>query len=401
MENNVPNSGGNTNVRRLIQFLLLCGITVLAFDVGIYLLAPRSLTAVLPGYKKPMVPGISARAGNAFYPQHYFVADAQTGFDIGFNRRAEHFVPEFGSYPVWSNGIGCFDDDIALDSDISQSIYLAGDSFTWGYAPYEAKFGTLLKKRTDVRVLSCGVSHSGQRHQLLKFQRNVESLKAYPSIVVVNVSYNDIENDYAFPHTTVVDGWQVDTAQVRGDGRIVLRQLVEIKDEMKKIMADADNPSLKFKIQRFIGHYSASAQIANALIQRFHAWFTADQAPSNNELGHIYTLIRGSAVHQFDTPFADRNRDALLAWQEDATRNNYRLVIALIPPARLVSDQNYYGALRQFLAAHDFEYYEFSRFRLVMHKAAAATEYYWQFDPHFSIEGNAAYAEFLAESLGL
>lgn len=388
-------------MKRLIQFLLLCGIGVLAFDVGIYLLAPRSLTVVLPGYKKPIVPGSLARAGNAFYPQHYFVADAQTGFDIGFNRRAEHFVPEFGSYPVWSNGIGCFDDDIALDSDISRSIYLAGDSFTWGYAPYEAKFGTLLKKRTDVRVLSCGVPHSGQRHQLLKFQRNVESLKTYPSIVVVNVSYNDIENDYAFPHTTVIDGWQVDTAQVSGDGRIVLRQPDEIKDEMKKIMADADNPSLKFRIQRFISHYSASAQIANAILQRLHRWSATDTTPSNEELGIVYSLFRASTKHQFDTQFADHNREALLTWQQDAVMNNYRLVIALIPSAKQLSDQEYYSALRQFLATHDFEYYEFSQSPVVTNNAAAAIEYYWQFDPHFSIEGNAAYAKFLAESLGL
>jgi hypothetical protein len=401
MENNASNCRGIFSVKRLLHLVSLCAIGVLIFDVGIYLLAPRSLTAALPGYKKPMVPGSNARAGNAFYPQDYFVADAQTGFDIGFNRRAEHFVPEFGSYPVWSNGIGCFDDDIAVDTDISKSIYLAGDSFAWGYAPYEAKFGTLLKKRTDARVLSCGVSHSGQLHQFIKFQRNVESLNAYPSIAVVNVSYNNIENDYAFPHTTVVDGWQVDTARVSGDGSIVLRQLDDIRDEMQKIMADAESPSLKFRVQRFIGHYSASAQIVNAMKQRFDAWFAADQAPSNDTLGHIYTLFRGSDVHQFDTSFADRNREALLTWQQDAKRNNYRLVIALIPPARQLSDQTYYSALRQFLAAHDFEYYEFSRSRVVMDNAAAAMTYYWQFDPHFSIEGNAAYAEFLVESLGL
>lgn len=401
MENSASKGRGTISAKRWLLILLFCGVGVLVFDVAVYLLAPRSVTAVLPGYKKPIVPGSYARAGNAFYPQHYFVADAETGFDIGSNRRAEHFVPEIGSFPVWSNGIGCFDEDIAVDTDISQSIYLAGDSFTWGYAPYEAKFGTILKERTDARVLSCGISHSGQQHQFINFKQDVESLEAYPSIVVINVSYNDIENDYAFPHTTVINGWQVDAVQVRGDGRIVHRQKDEIEGMMRQVLVDAERPSLKFRIQRLIGHYSASAQIANAMVQRLRTWFTADTASSNDELGHIYTLLRGSAVHQFDTPFADRNREALLTWQQDAARHDYRLVIALIPPAKRLSDREYYSGLRRFLAAHDFEYYEFSQSRAVMHDATAAIRYYWQYDPHFSIEGNAVYAEFLVESLGL
>jgi hypothetical protein len=229
----------------------------------------------------------------------------------------------------------------------------------------------------------------------------VETLTAYPSIVVINVSYNDIENDYAFPHTTVVDGWQVDTARIGGNGEIVLRQPDQIKDEMKQIIADADNPTLKFRAQRLIGHYSASAQITFVTAQRIRALFTIEKAPSNDELRNIYRLFRGSTVHQFDTPFADPNREVLLAWQQDAARNSYRLVVALIPPARHLSDPDYYSEFRRFLAANDFEYYEFSRAGAVARSAAAASTYYWQYDPHFSIEGNAAYAEFLAESLEL
>lgn len=401
MENSATNRPGNSGVKRLLQVLLLCGIGVLVFDIGVYLLAPRSFTAVLPGYKKPMVAGSLARAGNAFYPQDYFIVDTQTGFDIGANRQAEHFVPEFGIYPVWSNEIGCFDENIVPGTDISKSIYLAGDSFTWGYAPYDTKFGTLLKNRTDARVLSCGISHSGQQHQFLKFQRNMTRLNAYPAIVVVNVSFNDIENDYTFPHTTVIDGWQVDTVRVRANGEIVPREMDEIKAVMQRIVFDANNPSLKFRAKRFIGHYSASAQILFAIIQRARAVSITHEKRSTDEPRNIYTLFGGSRVHRFDSELANRNRAALLAWRQDAETNGYRLVIALIPPAGHVSDQEYYRALRQFLAAREFEYYEFSQSAVVRQNATASTSYYWQFDSHFSIEGNAAYAEFLAESLGL
>ena len=247
------------------------------------------------------------RAGNAFYPQNYFVADSRMGFDIGIGRRASHYVPEFGSYPVWSNEIGCFDDEIADDTNITRSIYLTGDSFTWGYAFYEAKFGTLLKKRATV----------------------------------------------------------------------------------------------KSRLRRLVGHCSASAHIVYEVMRRLRSKSDSDSQSSKPGMRIIYELFDESTVYPYDTKFADDNREALLRWRRDASKNNYRLVIALIPPAGHASDPAYYSALRRFLVTHKFEYYEFSRSRFVSDEASAKAAYYWQFDPHFNIEGNAAYAEFLAESLGL
>ena len=79
------------------------------------------------------------------YPKDVFEKNTKRGFDIPKNSpKVQVNLPkEAGYYYTWGNSIGCYDDDIL--SQEKYSIYLAGDSFTWGFAPYEKKFGTRLK----------------------------------------------------------------------------------------------------------------------------------------------------------------------------------------------------------------------------------------------------------------
>ena len=79
------------------------------------------------------------------YPRYHFVKHPERGFDIGPDSKTvlSYRPNEIKPYPVWGNHIGCFDKNIKNQS--KYTIYLAGDSFTWGYAPLENKFGTLLE----------------------------------------------------------------------------------------------------------------------------------------------------------------------------------------------------------------------------------------------------------------
>lgn len=107
--------------------------------------------------------------------------------------------------------------------------YLAGDSFTWGYVPFEMHFGTLLERGVNRRVLKCGVNHTGQSHQLEKFEAVLAITGRLPALVVVNYYANDIANDFAHPHTTVIEGWQIDDV-----GLIPPEQLISLDPEMLK-----------------------------------------------------------------------------------------------------------------------------------------------------------------------
>ena len=74
----------------------------------------------------------SPKSFGRLYPRYYFKKDPEKGFDIIKNSQKliSHKPREIDPYPIWGNNIGCFDNDIKKNS--KYSIYLAGDSFTWG-----------------------------------------------------------------------------------------------------------------------------------------------------------------------------------------------------------------------------------------------------------------------------
>ena len=80
------------------------------------------------------------------YPVGHFTRDKSLGFDITPNFLTSTFSKpvEYKEYAVWGNSFGCFDDEWT-DEDLHSGVYLAGDSFTWRYASYDKKFGTILE----------------------------------------------------------------------------------------------------------------------------------------------------------------------------------------------------------------------------------------------------------------
>jgi len=152
----------------LPQLALVVG-TLIVIDVACYFFLPNSVVAGFTDYRvKPIRhPTIG---GRGYYPRYYFVAHPTRGMDIGPNRRGMHQVDDL-NYPVWSNRFGCFDHDWPTVPE--GYVYFAGDSFTWGYTPYEEKFATLFEAKTGLPTLKCGVTHTGQAHQFDKFREIV------------------------------------------------------------------------------------------------------------------------------------------------------------------------------------------------------------------------------------
>ena len=147
------------------------------------------------------------------YPRNHFTKYPERGFDIAYNSIPvfAHRPSEIRPYPIWGNEVGCFDENIKNQS--KYLIYLAGDSFTWGYAPLEKKFGTKLENKLRVNVAACGVTHTGQKHQFQKFKEVTQKLGYIPETVFVNV----VNNDLSYPHSTVIKGYQVNNVKVNID----------------------------------------------------------------------------------------------------------------------------------------------------------------------------------------
>jgi len=138
-------------------------------------------------------------------PKFYFKADSILGYDI-----SEGFSPGQYSCPdvkliLWSNELGCFDKPYRGEKNY---ILLAGDSMTWGYSPFDNKYGKLLEDYLGCRVLKCGVPGYGTKQELLKIQRVIERARTLPKLIIVGYfPGNDFNDDSIFPNHTVINGF--------------------------------------------------------------------------------------------------------------------------------------------------------------------------------------------------
>jgi hypothetical protein len=263
--------------------------------------------------------------------------------------------------------------------------YLAGDSVTWGYTPYQQKFGTILEQTLHYSILKCGVTHTGQRHQFSKFRDIVNTLGRMPTLVVVNFVPNDVANDYAYPHSTVIDGWLVDKVLVdrmtNAVGEIP-RHVLE-----RQIAQRLAPRTLRSRVKEYASRYSASYHILWAL---FHL-----AEPTAERYQTFYALNMGADRYLYRKPLADANKSALRGWRDHARQHKYQFVVALVPSPETQMDVGYYAELEEFLQQEGIRFANFSRY--AYEHGITAEDSCWPRDGHFNLIGNRAYAEFLAQ----
>ncbi|MDI6801168.1 MAG: hypothetical protein QMD01_03790 [Thermodesulfovibrionales bacterium] len=150
------------------------------------------------------------------YPQHYFKADKELGYDINekYGRKFE-FMVEGKSFPVWSNELGCYDEPYRGEK---KPILLLGDSFIWGYAPFEHKMGAVIEKTISKRVLKCGVTGFETNGELIKAKRIAKLTKIEPELIIVGYFIkNDLTERWAYPNRTVVDGYLLEQTGIKSN----------------------------------------------------------------------------------------------------------------------------------------------------------------------------------------
>ncbi len=132
----------------------------------------------------------------------YHSKDLEAGYDIMPDSPASvHRLKEY-SYKYWSNELGCFDLAYKGERDY---ILLLGDSFTWGFAPFEYKYGSLLESYLSRRVLKCGVLGYSTRQELLKAGKLLKRLDSRPSLIIVGYCLGNDWEDYCFPYYRIMD----------------------------------------------------------------------------------------------------------------------------------------------------------------------------------------------------
>ena len=321
------------------------------------------------------------------YPKGYFSVHKERGFDIEKNSPPRiKSLPKEAPYLVFGNNIGCFDE--TPTSQKKYYVYLAGDSFTWGYTRIEKKFGTLLENKLRRPIAACGVSNTGQMHQFSKFKDITEQLGYFPQYVIVNVYLNDIENDFLYPMTTVIDGFQVNYSKIKWEENLPVR--VEIPfEELQKTY----NKLLKRKTINKFGNldprkYLASAALGGAFIK---SSLNSDK-------------VVESISYPIKTEFAKKNRSAIIKWINDSKKYNYNLIFADLATQNLrdklsMGSQEIDQSFCEFIKEEGANCYSFMKFLSINKPETSLESISWETDRHFNHEGNKYYAEFLFQIL--
>lgn len=379
-------------------------VTLIFIDLASYMLLPIEINRTFDDYRTPTRGAIGGRGD---YPKGYFASHPTRGFDIRPGARAEHSVDGV-TYPIWSNSLGCFDREWGRIP--ANYYYFAGDSSTWGYTPFEEKFATIFEERSGITSLKCGVTHTGQRHQFEKLLEIIQIIRSLPKHVVVGYSYNDVANDYAHPHSTVVDEWLVDDVFVdASDYSLVRTDRDWIEKKVSERVANTNHGSLWTSVKKSLRRYSISAQVTGGAFRALSAVAGIGTIKHSDDffykgrllrnfyyVGNMYYL-RGGKYRFGETQFSAANRQILLSWQAHARENNYKLTFLLIPVRDYHRSTDFYAELKQFFEAHGTDYIDLSdEFRAAR---VGADQVYWRIDGHMSPSGNRLVAEMLLKRL--
>lgn len=377
--------------------VVLTGLSALLLaDVSAWYLLPRTTSAFLEDYRRPLSPLERS------YPRDYFVNHPNRGFDIAAHRQGTHYVHELGVYPIWSNALGCFDAPVDEGSLDAGFIYLAGDSFTWGFTPWEQHFGSLLQQRLDRRTLKCGVPSTGQRHQFDKFIDVTRQIGVMPEVVVVNVVANDINDDYAYPANGVEEGLLVATRELAADDTVIDIPRDLIRTRAREVI-ESPPPVGWSAVRGWLLEHSLSFNILRRIWHRLKPAAAADgnetdarSTPPGNR--PFWTLAGPYAHYPSDIArIAAPNLEALATWQAHADAQGYRLLVAIIPWVAVGPQwPTYFEDFRNRLNDRGICVIDASP---VFDKLEQPASLYWAIDGHFNPDGHRVYADFLAAAL--
>jgi hypothetical protein len=322
-------------------------------------------------------------------PRGYYAADHEAGYDLTPSFASSTHTFKDSHNQIWTNSLGCFDTEF---SGRQPYIYLTGDSFAWGFSPFESKWGTDLEKLLGIRILKCGVPGYGTRQELAKAEKTLAELPE-PSRIVVSYFYNDPSDDAAFPNSLVYDGKLI--KNLSGDPSLTYDELQARLPQFAQWAQEycmwnmPAHPVLQ-RIKCFLRNHSVlyllsqsgiKALVPKALLQR---------------VGIVN--VEPPSVVPPDTFFA-LHEENILAFKRLAALKHAPLLIVLIPPKEETESHatsTTYAAQKAFMDEHDIEYLDpLLQFRAVAQ--STTTSLYWQSDLHFNPEGNRLFGLLVAE----
>lgn len=343
-------------------------------------------------------------------PRYYLTKDSFAGHDIVENSPImEHYLYGNYRYKIWSNELGCFDNPYEGKEDF---IILVGDSFTWGYTDFEKKYGTILEKLLQYRILKCGVLAYGTLQEYYKIKKIVKKTGRLPRLIIVGYYIgNDIEDD--FVRHTVIDGY------------LIRKEEIDITSGKKIIYSDDE---LEEQIKNY-KRFGAPFKKDDTLLYKFTCWLA-----KNTIIGRL--LVSANIMRKLGKktgPIKDIEFIAFLSWRKYpylktawsrhlqnilkikklANKYGCRLLFVLIPTREQVYeflrvDKNLSWVrpnrlLKDFFIKYHIDFLDLLPFfkknsnqkpRMFLD---SKKDFYWKYDGHWNERGNYYAALIIAE----
>jgi hypothetical protein len=290
-------------------------------------------------------------------PQGYMRFDSELGYDIAPNFPATRMRFSDGMFDVWSNSLGCFDMEF---SGTQPYIYLTGDSFAWGWAPFEDKWGKRIESQLGIRVLTCGVDGFGTRQESIKAARQLAALPPPDAIVVGYLGANDADDDLLFPNHTVYRGYSVRSDAACSDATCTV-------------------PEIPITLHKDIKVWLATHSVLYTLLQR------SVYAPA-------LAFIRGKEIgrqaeQRLELP--KTHTDAMLHLRALAESKHAKFLVVLIPSKDDVRGSGTYSnaPMKEFLEEQHISFVDLLP-AFKENESLPVRPLYWEHDGHWNVEGN-------------
>lgn len=338
-------------------------------------------------------------------PQGLYRADPDLGYDL---TRGFHGVHRFADseYKVFTNSLGCFDREVNI-SNLGDYILLLGDSFTWGYASFEKKWGTILEKKVNVRVIKCGVAGYGLKQEIIKGQRVVSELKTPPKLILVGYYQNDLNDDY-FKPDTVINGYTI--SRIKNINYTTGEVIYFSKDEMESRYdryKKYGSPDVKRTdlLRRFAYYLKKHSVIANILINYIQSlrYRGLQSVPTSSKNRYeVYISMMDETKYPWVKSVWDYETKEFQQLKVWADHIGASLGVVIIPTKEQVyafldgpySNIGSINKIKSLLRKLNIPYYDLYE---IMRKHADMTprkmldpdnDYYWAINGHWSEKGN-------------
>jgi hypothetical protein len=360
--------------------------------------------------------------------RYYFRPDHEAGYDIqeNFPKTAARIEDNY-FYEYWSNDLGCFDNPYQDEKDY---VLLLGDSFAHMFTPYEEKWGTVLEKLLETRVLKCGVVGYGTKQEYIKAKKVIARVKSPPKLIVLGYFINDYSEDYVFPSSVVLNGFLVSSFRISdlATGVVEMKSEAKLYEEIKAYEKNLQQPqdiphAVWFWIVNNSLLHAQLNKIWKVTLKNFFDYRVKNDSAlyvNNQNIPRFELLYGFLTLPEKKYPWLQRAWEThyknLISFKRLAETHSARLLVVIIPtkeqiyfPERL-ADQGVDPAvainkLCAFLKRENFEYLDLAPFfRDYIRSDYGQSldperDLYWKKDGHWSIKGNHLAGLLVAEHI--